>query len=73
MWALAPRPSKRDEPFVELQRIESDPEYRALFLAGLDAAIVQRNAEHAAEMQRIEAAADHLRNLFRPGNGERAA
>ncbi|WP_052874796.1 hypothetical protein [Streptomyces sp. NBC_01439] len=63
MWALTPSSPERDEPFAEMQRIESDPEYRALFLAGLDAAIVQN----------AEAAVDELRNAIRPDTEERAA
>lgn len=72
MWALTPHPES-DEPFAGLQRIESDPEYRALFLAGLDAAIVQCEGERTADLRQIEAAADQLRNLVRTDNGERAA
>jgi hypothetical protein len=77
MWALTPHPPERVQPFAELHRIESDPKYRALFLAGLDAAIAERNAEQGAELEAfldgMEAAADQLRNLVRPDNGERAA
>ncbi|MEU9008537.1 hypothetical protein AB0D12_01850 [Streptomyces sp. NPDC048479] len=72
MWALTPRPEPYD-PFAELQRIESDPMYRALFFAELDTAIAERNAERTTELEEIAAAADRLRNLVQPGNGERAA
>ncbi|TQK49781.1 hypothetical protein FBY35_0043 [Streptomyces sp. SLBN-118] len=77
MWALTPHRPERDQPFAELQRIESDTAYRALFLARLDAAIAERSAEQAAELNAfvdaVEAAAEQLRNLVRPDNGERAA
>ncbi|WP_233436004.1 hypothetical protein [Streptomyces anulatus] len=65
MWALTPSPAARAVPFVELQRIESDPAYRALFLAQLDAAITDRDAEREAVVHAIEAAADRLRTLIR--------
>ncbi|MCP3822357.1 hypothetical protein NLX86_31010 [Streptomyces sp. A3M-1-3] len=77
MWALTPHLPETDEPSAELQRIDSDPEYRALFLAGLDAEIERRNAERAAELQAfadaLDVAADVLRTVLRPDNGERAA
>ncbi|MFD4141589.1 hypothetical protein [Streptomyces sp. NPDC058572] len=77
MWALTPHPPEGDQPFADLQRIESDPAYRALFLAGLDAAIAERNAEHVAELNAfvdvVKEAAGELRNLVGPDNGERAA
>ncbi|OON74411.1 hypothetical protein [Streptomyces tsukubensis] len=49
MWALVPRPAVRDKPFAELQRLESEPEFREVFSAQLDAAIIARWAERAAE------------------------
>jgi hypothetical protein len=77
MWALTLHPPERDQPFAEPQRIESDPEYRALFLAGPDAAITERSAEHVTELDAfvdgVEAAADRLPNLVGTDNGERAA
>ncbi|MDI7786651.1 MULTISPECIES: hypothetical protein [Streptomyces] len=62
-------------PFEELVRIESDPAYRALFFAQLDAALDERHAaEQAAVVEEIEAAAERLRALIRsPGDHERAA
>ncbi|MEV6393969.1 hypothetical protein AB0M39_04175 [Streptomyces sp. NPDC051907] len=72
MWALTPHPPERDQPLAELQRIESDPAYRAVFLAGLDAAIAERHAGRATELEEMAAAADRLRSLVQPGNGERA-
>ncbi|MET7868754.1 hypothetical protein [Streptomyces cyaneofuscatus] len=72
-WALTRRRPEPEAPFAELQRIESDPAYRALFLAQLDAAITDRDAEREAVLHEIEAAADRLRRLVGPGDGERAA
>lgn len=62
-------------PFEELVRIESDPVYRALFFAQLDAALDDRHAaEQSAVVEEIEAAAERLRALIRsPGDHERAA
>ncbi|MCR8946532.1 hypothetical protein NW249_30985 [Streptomyces sp. OUCMDZ-4982] len=62
-------------PFEELVRIESDPAYRALFFAQLDAALDERHAaEQAAAVKEIEAAAERLRALIpSPGDHERAA
>lgn len=61
------RRAEREAPFAELQRIESDPAYRALFLAELEAAIVDREAEREAVLTEVAAAADRLRRLLRPG------
>ncbi|MEV5684009.1 hypothetical protein AB0L68_12620 [Streptomyces sp. NPDC052164] len=70
--ALAPHPPPRPQtPFAELQRIESDPAYRALFLAGLDAALARHDAERTARLHAAEAAADLLRRLVRPAPGPR--
>ncbi|WP_112490339.1 hypothetical protein [Streptomyces bacillaris] len=58
-------------PLGELVRIETDPAYRALFLAQLDAAL---DAHHTAAVAEIEAAAERLRALLRsPADHERAA
>ncbi|MFE2289930.1 hypothetical protein [Streptomyces sp. NPDC059452] len=78
MWALAPGPAEPVVPFAELQRIEADPAYRALFLARLNAAITDRDAEREAVVHAIEAAADRLRALIRTdsrsgGSGGRGA
>ncbi|WP_411083220.1 hypothetical protein [Streptomyces sp. cmx-18-6] len=73
MWALTPSPAEHDVPFAELQRIESDPAYRALFLARLGAAITDRDAEREAMVHAIEAAADRLRALTRTDSDEHAA
>ncbi|MFD8692976.1 hypothetical protein [Streptomyces sp. NPDC059651] len=60
----------------ELDRIDSDPESRALFLAGLDAAIAERATAEVAELEAfadaVELAAETLQAVIRP-NGERAA
>ncbi|MEU4918943.1 hypothetical protein AB0G29_06175 [Streptomyces parvus] len=61
MWALASPRFERDEPFAELVRIESDPVYRALFFAELDAALIDRDAERHAMVHEIGRAADVLR------------
>ncbi|SCE20295.1 hypothetical protein GA0115243_108413 [Streptomyces sp. ScaeMP-e83] len=61
MWALTPRRSEHDEPFAELVRIESDPVYRALFFAELDAALSDRLAECKAMVDEVARAADALR------------
>lgn len=53
-----------DRPLAELRRIESDPAYRAAFLARLDAAIVRREAERDAFALAATAAADRLRGLL---------
>ncbi|MFD9426707.1 MULTISPECIES: hypothetical protein [unclassified Streptomyces] len=66
MRVLAPQPRRPQPLFAELQRIETDLAYRALFLAGLDAAIVRREAERTAELHAVEAAADLLQRLVRP-------
>ncbi|WP_432009474.1 hypothetical protein [Streptomyces bacillaris] len=62
-------------PLDELVRIETDPAYRALFLAQLDAALDERHAaEQTTVVEEIKAAAERLRALIRsPGDHERAA
>ncbi|WP_217689194.1 hypothetical protein [Streptomyces sp. CAI-155] len=62
-------------PFEELVRIETDPVYRALFFAQLDAALDDRHAaEQTTAVEEIKAAAERLRALIRsPGDHERAA
>ncbi|MGW8485338.1 hypothetical protein [Streptomyces sp. NPDC055886] len=62
---MNPHPHSHPHPLAELVRIESDPAYRALFCAELDAAIVDRFANRAAVVAEIEAAADRLRDLIR--------
>ncbi|MEU9108837.1 hypothetical protein AB0D54_31845 [Streptomyces xanthophaeus] len=52
-----PEPSEEDRPLAELRRIESDPAYRALFLARLDTAILRREAERVAFAAAAAAAA----------------
>ncbi|MFJ7061110.1 hypothetical protein ACIQVA_25865 [Streptomyces microflavus] len=72
MWALTPRRPERDEPFAELQRIEADPAYRALFFAELDAALIDRDTERKAVVDAVVGAAELLRALVGPAHGERA-
>ncbi|MEW1628456.1 hypothetical protein AB0387_13715 [Streptomyces sp. NPDC089173] len=64
--ALVRRRDECEAPFAELRRIESDPVYRALFLAELEAAIADREAEREAVLVEVAAAADRLRRLLRP-------
>lgn len=59
--ALAPRRPALDEPFAELQRIEVDPAYRALFLAELNTAISDRMTQRAEMVAEVEWAAEVLR------------
>ncbi|MER8197439.1 hypothetical protein ACIF6I_06750 [Streptomyces microflavus] len=73
MWALTRRPAHPTSPFAELVRIESDPAYRALFCAELDAALEDRLATRTAVVDEIEAAAERLKALIRHGDHERAA
>ncbi|MCX4652217.1 hypothetical protein ACIOHB_21460 [Streptomyces microflavus] len=73
MWALTRRPAHPTAPFAELVRIESDPVYRALFCAELDAALEDRLATRTAVVDEIEAAAERLKALIRHGDHERAA
>ncbi|MGW4034861.1 hypothetical protein ACWEIM_01000 [Streptomyces sp. NPDC004778] len=54
-------------PLAELVRIESDPAYRALFCAELDAAIRDRFANRAAVVAQVQAAAARLRELVLHG------
>ncbi|MEU3266209.1 hypothetical protein [Streptomyces bacillaris] len=67
-----PRARRRQAPslFDELVRIETDPAYRALFLAQLDAALDERHtAAQTAVVEEIEAAAERRRALIRsPGD-----
>ncbi|MEK8144491.1 hypothetical protein NKH18_30280 [Streptomyces sp. M10(2022)] len=65
-------PPERDESFAELQRVESDLTYRALFLSELNAAMVQREAELYVFAAGVEAAAGRLRNLVRRDSGGHA-
>ncbi|MFF3210571.1 hypothetical protein ACFYYB_07895 [Streptomyces sp. NPDC002886] len=53
----------RAAPFAELQRLETDPAFRALFRAELSACIVQN----------AEAAVTELQHAIRPDSEERAA
>ncbi|MFJ8759673.1 hypothetical protein [Streptomyces cyaneofuscatus] len=73
MWALTWHPADRESPFAELVRIESDPAYRALFCAELDAALQDRLATRTAVVAEIEAAAEQLRDLVQRGDHGRAA
>ncbi|MER7040821.1 hypothetical protein [Streptomyces microflavus] len=73
MWALTRRPGCPTSPFAELVRIESDPAYRALFCAELDAALEDRLATRTAVVDEIEAAAERLKALIRHGDHGRAA
>ncbi|MFC8696737.1 hypothetical protein ACIQEY_15545 [Streptomyces parvus] len=60
-------PQPHPHPLAELVRIESDPAYRALFCAELDAAIQDRFANRAAVVAEVRAAADRLRALILHG------
>jgi len=73
MGALTRRPATPAAPFAELVRIESDPAYRALFFAELDAALEERFAVRTAVVEEIEVAAERLKALIRHGDQERAA
>ncbi|CAM5378796.1 hypothetical protein ACTFBT_27090 [Streptomyces microflavus] len=72
MWALTRHPADRESPFAELVRIESDPAYRALFFAELDAALQDRLATRTAVVAEIEAVAEQLRSLVQRSDHERA-
>ncbi|KAB2594251.1 hypothetical protein [Streptomyces arboris] len=72
-YALTRRPATPAAPFAELVRIESDPAYRALFCAELDAALHDRLATRTAVVEEIEAAAERLKALIRHGDHGRAA
>ncbi|ALU93715.1 MULTISPECIES: hypothetical protein [Streptomyces] len=61
---MNPQPYPHPHPLAELVRIESDPAYRALFCAELDAAIQDRFANRAAVVAEVQAAADRLRALI---------
>ncbi|MFD8059508.1 hypothetical protein ACFXA0_26635 [Streptomyces cyaneofuscatus] len=73
MWVLTRRPADRESPFAELVRIEADPAYRALFFAGLDAALEDRLATRTAVVAEIETAAEQLRDLVQRSDHGRAA
>ncbi|WP_432005177.1 hypothetical protein [Streptomyces parvus] len=60
-------PQQPAHPLAELVRIESDPAYRALFCAELDAAIQDRFANRAAVVAEVQAAAARLRALIPHG------
>ncbi|WP_240676739.1 hypothetical protein [Streptomyces sp. B27] len=69
------RPGRPVPLLDELVRIETDPAYRALFLAQLDAALDERHtaaqttAAQTTVAEEIDAAADRLRALIRsPGD-----
>ncbi len=64
---MNPQPYPHAHPLAELVRIESDPAYRALFCAELDAAIQDRFANRAAVVAEFQAAADRLRTLILHG------
>ncbi|MDX3377333.1 hypothetical protein PV390_23325 [Streptomyces sp. ME02-6991-2A] len=72
-WALTRRRPGPEASFAELRRIESDAAYRALFVARLDAAITDRDAEREAVLHAIEAAGERLRCLVGRDDGERPA
>ncbi|MEW2061823.1 hypothetical protein AB0899_13780 [Streptomyces sp. NPDC007002] len=62
-----PDPDPHRYPLAELVRIESDPAYRALFCAELDAAIQDRFANRAAAVAEAQAAGHRLRALVLHG------
>ncbi|MGW4837437.1 hypothetical protein [Streptomyces globisporus] len=64
---MNPHPYPHQHPLSELVRIESDPAYRALFCAELDAAIQDRFANRAAVVAEVQAAAHRLRALVLHG------
>ncbi|MFE2976656.1 hypothetical protein [Streptomyces sp. NPDC059258] len=66
-------PHPHPHPLAELVRIESDPAYRALFCAELDAAIVDLFANRAAVVAEVRAAADLLRALVLHDGPRRSA
>ncbi|MEV4878519.1 hypothetical protein [Streptomyces cyaneofuscatus] len=70
---LIRQPARPTAPFAELVRIESDPAYRALFYAELDAALHDRLATRTAVVEEIEVAAERLKALIRHGDHGRAA
>ncbi|MGW8884761.1 hypothetical protein [Streptomyces sp. NPDC055749] len=73
MTALTPQRYRAE--LFELDRIATDPDSRALFLAGLDAAIAERAsavAELEAFADAVDVAGETLQAMVRP-NGERAA
>nr|WP_203611735.1 hypothetical protein [Streptomyces cyaneofuscatus] len=72
-YALTRHPADRESPFAELVRIESDPAYRALFFAELDAALHDQIATRTAVVEEIEAAAERLKALILHGDHGRAA
>ncbi|MFE7366396.1 hypothetical protein [Streptomyces anulatus] len=73
MYTLTRRPTERESPYAELVRIEADPAYRALFFAGLDAALEDRLATRTAVVAEIEAATEQLRDLVQRSDHGRAA
>ncbi|MEW1756590.1 hypothetical protein AB0393_08820 [Streptomyces cyaneofuscatus] len=73
MYALTRRPATPTAPFAELVRLESDPAYRALFCAELDAALHDRLATRTAVVAEIEAAAEQLKALIGCGDHGPAA
>ncbi|WP_324797270.1 hypothetical protein SJX93_25110 [Streptomyces cyaneofuscatus] len=73
MYALTRRPTERESTYAELVRIESDPAYRALFIAGLDAALEDRLATRTAVVAEIETAAEQLRDPVQRSDHGRAA
>nr|WP_018510068.1 hypothetical protein [Streptomyces sp. SID5594] len=73
MYALTRRPAERESTYAELVRIEADPAYRALFFAGLDAALEDRLATRTTVVAEIEAAAEQLRDLVQRSDQGRAA
>ncbi|MFE2290061.1 hypothetical protein [Streptomyces sp. NPDC059452] len=68
---MKPLPHRPRSPFAELVRIEADPAYRALFLAELDAAIADQDAEREAVVSAVEVAAERLRRVVCPDRGGR--
>ncbi|MEU8778035.1 hypothetical protein [Streptomyces sp. NPDC048606] len=54
------------DPLGELRRVESDPAYRALFLARLEAEVARRRAEREEFTLGAIEAADRMRELCRP-------
>lgn len=65
-WALTCQPAPNPALFTELRRLETDPAYRAVFRARLDAAIAERDAVREAEAHAAEAAAAELLRVTGP-------
>ncbi|MFC5799441.1 hypothetical protein [Streptomyces formicae] len=77
MDALAPQWYRSARLPADLDRIDLDPEFRALFFRALDAEIQRCTAERLDELEALAdavgGAAETLQSLIHPPSGERAA